>query len=79
MDVYRAERGVSTIGTVRESLFSVSLAAFASIGLPVTLISSLFGLVRAIRRAPAERVGDAINYGVAIGLVPESPLQPLSW
>ena len=56
--------------TVRESLFSVSLAAFASIGLPVTLFSPLFGLFRALQRAPAERVGVAINYGVAFGLVP---------
>ena len=56
--------------TVHGSFFEVSLAAFASIGLPVTLTSSLFGLVRTIRRAPAERVGEAINYGVALGLVP---------
>jgi hypothetical protein len=33
-------------------------------------MSSLFGFVRTIRRAPAERVGEAINYGVAWGLVP---------
>ena len=52
------------------SLFEVSLAAFASIGLPVTLFSSFLGLVRVIRRAPAERVGEAINFGLAIGLVP---------
>jgi hypothetical protein len=56
--------------TVHGSLFEVSLAAFASIGLPVTLISSLFGFVQTIRRAPAEQIGEAINYGVAIGLVP---------
>jgi hypothetical protein len=55
---------------VRGSLFEVSLAAFASIGLPVTLMSSLFGFFQAIRRAPAERVGEAINYGVAFGLLP---------
>jgi hypothetical protein len=55
---------------VHDSLFDLSLAAFASIGLPVTLFSSLFGLVRAIQRAPAERVGNAINYGMAIGLMP---------
>jgi hypothetical protein len=55
---------------VHDSLFEVSLAAFASIGLPVTLLSSLFGSFRAVQRAPAERVGEAINYGVAVGLVP---------
>lgn len=55
---------------VHRSLFEVSLAAFASIGLPVTLLSSLFGFFQAIRRAPAERIGEAINYGVAAGLVP---------
>jgi hypothetical protein len=26
--------------------------------------------VQTIRRAPAERVGEAINYGVAFGLLP---------
>jgi hypothetical protein len=62
------------MANVHDSLFEVSLAAFASIGLPVTLLSSLFGLVRAIRRAPAERVGEAINYGVAIGLIPGTAL-----
>jgi hypothetical protein len=59
---------------VRDSLFDLSLAAFASIGLPVTLLSSIFGLVRTIQRAPAERVGSAINFGLAIGLVPEIAL-----
>lgn len=33
-------------------------------------MSSLFGFFQAIRRAPAERVGEAINYGVAFGLLP---------
>jgi hypothetical protein len=55
---------------VHDSLFDLSLAAFGSIGLPVTLLNSLFGFFRAIRRAPAERIGEAINYGVAAGLVP---------
>lgn len=56
--------------TVHGSLFEISLAAFASIGLPVTLTSSLFGFVQTIRRLPAERVGEAINYGISFGLVP---------
>jgi hypothetical protein len=56
--------------TVRESLFMLSLAAFAAIGLPVTLFSSLYGFYHAVRRAPAERVGEAVNYGVACGFVP---------
>jgi hypothetical protein len=56
--------------TVHGSFFEVSLAAFASIGLPVTLISSLFGFIQTIRRAPAERVGEAINLGASLGLLP---------
>ena len=55
---------------MRESLFDLSLAAFASIGLPVTLFSSGYGFIRALRRAPAERVGEAISYGAAFGLAP---------
>ena len=56
--------------TVRDSLFSLSLAAFAAIGLPVTFCSSLYGLIRMLRRASSERVGEAINLGTAAGLVP---------
>jgi hypothetical protein len=55
---------------VHGSLFEVSLAAFASIGLPVTLLGSGYGFIRVLQRAPAERVGEAINYGAAFGLVP---------
>jgi hypothetical protein len=55
---------------VHGSLFELSLAAFASIGLPVTLISSFFGFVQTIRRAPTERVGEAINLGASLGLLP---------
>jgi hypothetical protein len=55
---------------VHESLFSVSLAAFASIGLPVTLLSSGYGFIRVLERAPAERIGEAINRGAAIGFAP---------
>jgi hypothetical protein len=56
--------------TVRESLFSLSLAAYASIGLPVTLLSTGYGFIRVLQRAPAERVGEAINSGAAFGFPP---------
>jgi hypothetical protein len=50
---------------VHDSLFSLSLAAFAAIGLPVTFCGTLGGLVRTLQRASAERVGDAINRGTS--------------
>jgi hypothetical protein len=56
--------------TVRESLFSLSLAAFAAIGLPATFCSSLAGLIRTLQRAPTERVGKEINFGTSLGLLP---------
>jgi hypothetical protein len=55
---------------VHGSLFEVSLAAFASIGLPVTLLSAGYGFLRVLQRAPAERVGAAINSGAAFGFAP---------
>ena len=67
--VFRAEAGVSTISTVRESLFDLSLGAFAAIGLPVTFCSSFAALIYVVRRATTERVGEAINVGTAVGLV----------
>jgi hypothetical protein len=56
--------------TVHGSLFNLSLAAFASIGLPVTLLSSGYGFLRVLQGAPAERIGAAINSGAAFGFVP---------
>ena len=54
---------------VHESLFDLSLAAFASIGLPVTVCSSFAALIRVLQRASTERVSNAINVGTAWGLV----------
>jgi len=54
---------------VHGSLFEVSLAAFASIGLPVTVCSSFAALIRVVQRASTERVSEAINVGTAWGLV----------
>ena len=56
--------------TARDSLFSLSLAAFAAIGLPVTFCSSAYELIRMLRRASSERGGEAITPGTAAGLVP---------
>ena len=56
--------------TMHGSLFDLSLAAFASIGLPVTFCRSLYGLVRMLQRASSERIGEAIDRGTAAGLVP---------
>jgi hypothetical protein len=55
---------------MRESVFSLSLAAFASIGLPVTFCGSLAGLVRTLQRAPRERVAEAVDLGTSLGLLP---------
>jgi hypothetical protein len=55
---------------VLESLFSLSRAAFAAIGLPVTFCSSLAGLIRTLQRASAEHVSEAINLGASLGLLP---------
>jgi hypothetical protein len=70
LGVYRAEFRTSTMPIVRDFLFSLSLAAFAAIGLPVTFLSSLGGFLRTVQRASAERVGEAIDRGTAVGLVP---------
>jgi hypothetical protein len=56
--------------TMRDSLFSLSLAAFAAIGLPVTFCSSLGGLIRTLQRASTERVSEAINLGTSLWLLP---------
>ena len=56
--------------TVPDSFFSLSLAAFAAIGLPVTFCSSLAGLIRTLQRASTERIGEAINLGTSLGLLP---------
>jgi hypothetical protein len=55
---------------VHGSLFEASLAAFAAIGLPVTFCSSLCGLIRTLQRASTERIGEAINLGASLGLLP---------
>jgi hypothetical protein len=70
LGAYRREPSASTIPTVRESFFTVSLAAFAAIGLPVTFCSSLGGLIRTLQRASTERVSEAINLGTSLGLLP---------
>jgi hypothetical protein len=57
------------MATVHESLFDLSLAAFAAIGLPVTLCSSFAALIGVLQRASSERVGAAINVGTAVGFV----------
>jgi hypothetical protein len=54
---------------VHESLFDLSLAAFAAIGLPVTVCSSFAALIRVLQRASMERVSAAINVGTAVGFV----------
>jgi hypothetical protein len=56
--------------TVHDSLFNLSLAAFAAIGLPVTFCSSLGGLIGTVQRASTERIGEAINLGTSLGLLP---------
>jgi hypothetical protein len=56
--------------TVHESLFDLSLAAFASIGLPVTLFSSGYGFLRVLQGASTKRIGEAINSGAAFGFAP---------
>jgi hypothetical protein len=57
------------MATVHESLFDLSLGAFAAIGLPVTFCSSFAALIYVAQRAPTERVSEAINVGTAVGLV----------
>src|SRR5919198_5690418 len=77
--VFRTGGRPLTMATVYESLFDLSLAAFASIGLPVTLLSSGYGFIRVLQRAPVERIGEAINSGAAFGFPPGSFLLPLYW
>ena len=50
------------------------LEAFGALGLPVTFCSAFGALFRAVQRQPAERVGNAVNYGMAFGSVPGSIL-----
>jgi hypothetical protein len=42
------------MATVHESLFDLSLGAFAAIGLPVTFCSSFAALIYVVQRAPTE-------------------------
>jgi hypothetical protein len=53
-----------------DSIFRASLEAFAAIGVPTTFLSAFMGFMRTVRRESAERVGDGINYGLAVGFVP---------
>jgi hypothetical protein len=55
---------------VPQSLFTLSLAAFAAIGLPVTFFSSFGAFIGTLRRASAGRVAIAVDRGTAIGFVP---------
>jgi hypothetical protein len=61
------------------SIFTTTLEAFGAIGLPVTGFSSFAAFVRTMERASSERLADAVNHGIAAGLVPGAALAAVAF